>query len=84
MLFRSYPQVAQPEAPTGGSMVPNISDFGGYFLEVQYFAECVEKGQYPERVPPESSRQSVEICLAAKQSAETGKPVALRRSSPPA
>jgi len=79
-----YPKVARPEAPTGGSTVPNISDLDGYLLEVQYFVECVEKGKHPERVAPESSRQAVEICLAAKRSVETGRPVALRRSSPPA
>jgi predicted dehydrogenase len=72
-----HPEAPQPEAPMGASTVLNISDLGGYFLEVQYFVECVSKGQRPERVPPEASRQSVEVCLAAKRSVETGKPVTL-------
>jgi UDP-N-acetylglucosamine 3-dehydrogenase len=74
-----HPQAAQPEASMGESTIKNINDLGGYFLEVQYFVQCVLRGERPERVAPESSRQSVEVCLAAKQSVETGKPVRLRK-----
>jgi UDP-N-acetylglucosamine 3-dehydrogenase len=72
-----HPEASQPEASLGESAVKNINDLGGYFLEVQYFVECVVRGKRPERATPESSRQSVEVCLAAKQSVETGKVVRL-------
>ncbi len=73
-----HPEVPKPEASMGESTIKNINDLGGYFLEVQYFVQCIVKGERPERVAPESSRQSVEVCLAAKQSVETGKAVRLR------
>ncbi|MCJ7823076.1 MAG: Gfo/Idh/MocA family oxidoreductase [Armatimonadetes bacterium] len=55
----------------------NITDLGGYLVEVQYFVDCLDSGVKPDRVPPESSRQAVEICLAARRSVETGQPVRL-------
>jgi UDP-N-acetylglucosamine 3-dehydrogenase len=73
-----HPEAPKPDASMGESTVTNINDLGGYFLEVQYFVQCVLKGERPERATPESSRQSVEVCLAAKQSVETGKVVRLR------
>ncbi len=76
-----HPEAAQPEAALGESAVKNISDLGGYFLEVQYFVQSVVKGERPGRATPESSRQSVEVCLAAKQSVETGKAVRLGRKT---
>jgi UDP-N-acetylglucosamine 3-dehydrogenase len=72
-----HPEAPKPDASMGESTIKNISELGGYFLEVQYFVQCVMKGERPERATPESSRQSVEVCLAAKQSVETGKVVRL-------
>ncbi len=73
-----HPEVPQPDAAMGESTISNVKELGGYFLEVQYFVQCVRKGQWPEQSSPEASRQSVEVCLAAKESVETGRPVALR------
>jgi predicted dehydrogenase len=74
-----FPEVPQPEVPASDSAgsAGNIEALGGYFTEVQYFVDCVDRGQAPTTVTPEEAKQAVEICLAATKSAETGKPVAL-------
>jgi len=72
-----HPEPQQIAAPEGGNTGINIDDLDGYFLEIEYFLECIEKGERPARVPPEASRQAVAICLAAGESIRTGRPVAL-------
>ncbi len=75
----AHPEVPQPEVPTTGTAgaAGNIEALGGYFVEVQYFVNCLDKGEKPTTVTPEEAKQAVEICLAATRSAETGKPVPL-------
>ena len=41
----------------------NISNVDGYGAEIAYFADCVEKGEKPDRVTIESSATSVELAL---------------------
>jgi predicted dehydrogenase len=74
-----HPDVPQPEVPTTGSAgsAGNIEALGGYFTEVQYFVNCVDKGEAPTVVTPEEAKLAVDLCLAATKSAETGKPVSL-------
>ena len=45
--------------------------------EWAYFLRCVAEGQPPEIVPPADSRAAVAACLAAEESAATGKVVEL-------
>jgi len=75
----TYPEVPQPEVPAvaGAGSAGNISALGGYFVEVNYFVNCVDKGQKPTTVTAEEAKYAVELCLAATKSAETGKPVAV-------
>ncbi len=63
-----------PEAKVGSSEedAGNISDLGGYYNELEYYVDCLEAGKRPEIVTPESAREAVRICLAARKSAETG------------
>ena len=61
------PKVSNVEA--GG----NISSLGGYFNEIQYFLECLSRDKYPKVVTPQDARTSLQIVLAEKKSAETGK-----------
>jgi predicted dehydrogenase len=72
-----YPELVVPQASETVKTEGNISELGGYFLECQYFVDCLEHGLRPDRVPPVQSKQAVEICLAAIRSAETGAPVEL-------
>lgn len=53
------PEFPKMEAAGGG----NISDLGGYFLELEYFLNCLETGRKPEIVTPESSRESLVTTL---------------------
>jgi predicted dehydrogenase len=48
----------------------NISDLGGYFNEVKYFVDCVEKGHEPAIVTPEDALASVELIQKEFKSAE--------------
>jgi predicted dehydrogenase len=70
-----YPDLVVSQASETVQTEGNISELGGYFLECQYFVNCLERGRVPDRVPPAQSRQAVEICLAAIRSAESGAPV---------
>jgi predicted dehydrogenase len=72
-----YPEVPAVEVPsTGGAGTSgNISSLGGYFVEVNYFVNCLDKGEAPSVVTAEEAKLAVELCLAATKSVETGKPV---------
>ena len=53
------PVIAKMEAAGGG----NISDLGGYYLELKYFVERVSAGLPLEIVTPQTSRQSLATTL---------------------
>ncbi|HSV73076.1 MAG TPA: Gfo/Idh/MocA family oxidoreductase [Chthonomonadales bacterium] len=57
------PVVVEIEPMAAASAGGNISDLGGYYGEIRYFVECIEKGEEPVLVTPESSRQSLEVTL---------------------
>lgn len=67
------PQPKVSNVSAGG----NISSLGGYFNEIQYFIECISKGEYPAIVTPQDARTSLQIILAEQKSAETGKIIRL-------
>ncbi len=71
--YPEVPAVIAGEAAAGG----NIQTLGGYFLEIKYFVDCVEKGEPPSIVTPQDGVQAVEVTLAEIKSAETGKMVKL-------
>ena len=72
-----YPEVPQPEvrATASAGTAGNISALGGYFVEVQYFVDCLARGETPSVVTPEEAKYAVQLCLAATNSAETGQVV---------
>lgn len=74
-----HPEVPQPEVPTAGraGTAGNIEALGGYFVEIQYFVECLDRGEEPTIVTPREARDAVRLCLAATESAESGRPVAV-------
>ncbi len=45
--------------------------------ELAYFADCVATGKKPTVITPEESREAVRACLAAEESAATGKIITL-------
>jgi len=54
------PEFPKMEAQGGG----NISDLGGYYVELKYFVDRLESGEPFEVVTPETSMQSLETTLA--------------------
>ena len=69
------PELPPPIPPldAGG----NIDDLGAYYREIEYFLQCVESGQQPQRVTPEEALESVRVSLAEIESAATGKAVSV-------
>lgn len=63
-----------PEVSVGASSESggNISSLGGYFLELQYFVNCVKNNKFPQIVTPADARESVRYCLASKKSIVSG------------
>ncbi len=47
-----------------GSEVVEVDDRDGYYHEMAYFIQCLRSGKKPEKVLPQSARQSIEIALA--------------------
>lgn len=45
--------------------------------ELSYFVNCVAQGKRPEVITPQESREAVRACLAAEESAKSGKIVTL-------
>ncbi len=55
----------------------NISSLGGYFNELSYFIDCIERGRHPEVATPAQGAGSVRTVLAEIKSAATGRTVKL-------
>jgi len=73
------PPIPAVEVPTtaGAGATGNISALGGYFIEVKYFVDCVDKNQTPTTVTPQEAKEAVQLCVAAAKSARIGQPVTL-------
>ncbi len=71
------PTLPDPGIKVSGGSSGNISDLGGYYNEIKYFTECILEGRHPRTVTPQSAREAVRICLAARESAESGSPTEL-------
>ncbi len=69
-MLTFYPTDAEP-------YTPEVASQTGYERELAYFVQCMENDQPPERVTPQSARESVRVIMAEQQSAETGEVVRL-------
>lgn len=56
---------------------PEIREKDPYEIEIGYFIECLKNDKPIEVVKPIDARRALEVCLAAKQSAEAGKTIRL-------
>jgi len=66
-----------PKVPQSKETGGNISSLGGYFNELNYFIDCVEKGRAPELATPTQAAESVRTVLAEIKSAASGRTVKL-------
>lgn len=62
------------EAQGGGG---NVASLGGYFNELRYFVDCLERGTHPAIATPAQGAESVRTVLAEIRSAATGRTVRL-------
>lgn len=70
-------EVQQVKAGSSTAKTGNISSLGGYFLELEYFIDCLEKKKAPAIATPDQALESVRVTLAeivsAKQNGKTVK-----------
>ena len=66
------PELPKVEVGQSTETSGNISDLGGYFLELKYFIDCVKAGKKPEILTPEDAMLAVKVCLAAIKSSKAG------------
>ena len=68
---------AQPRVGNSNSGSGNISALGGYYNELRYFVECIERDRHPEVATPSQAAESVRTVRAEIKSAATGRTVRL-------
>lgn len=61
-----------PRAGSSSLRDGNVSSLGGYYSELKYFIQCLEKGQHPKIATGEQAVRSVKTVLAEIQSLERG------------
>ena len=66
-----YPEIQSKKTETD----ENISELGGFYKEIKYFVECVERDRAPEVITPEEAKDSLELVLAELKSAESGEKI---------
>lgn len=71
------PKLPEPEVGESTETSGNVGSLGGYYNEIKYFLNCIKTGQKPDIVTPETARDAVRICIAARESVLSGKPVEL-------
>ncbi|MES2309746.1 MAG: Gfo/Idh/MocA family oxidoreductase [Verrucomicrobiota bacterium] len=62
-------EIKAVESGTSTAKTGNISSLGGYFLELQYFIDCLEKKKAPQIATPDQGIESVRVTLAEMKSA---------------
>lgn len=62
----------------GDAFTPEVEPGDGWSLEIAHFVRAVNGQKVPEIITPAQSLNSVKLVLAEKQSAQTGKEVAIR------
>ncbi len=74
--------VEQPDAGESAAGVGNISSLGGYFNELKYFVDCLERGEAPQLATLHQAAESLETVLLEVESARTGRTVVLPAIDP--
>jgi predicted dehydrogenase len=66
-----------PKVASANGNGGNISSLGGYFNELRYFIDCLERDEHPAIATPAQGAESVRTVLAEIRSAATGRTVRL-------
>ncbi len=69
-LFRLY-------KPDGTASEPTVPAEDGFVTQLRYFVRCLAEGQPPRLCPPQESYDVMRVMTASRQSAETGRVIAL-------
>lgn len=56
---------------------PALQAEDGYFAEIEYFLQCIERNEQPKVSTPQESRDAVALALLEKESVLSGAPVAV-------
>jgi predicted dehydrogenase len=70
-----HPEVPKVGAGESKGTGGNISNLGGYFVEIDYFLDCIRQGKKPSVVTPESSAEAVKAAGLEVRAIVAGKPV---------
>jgi predicted dehydrogenase len=62
----------------GDAFTPDVEKGDGYSLEIAHFVKAVSGQKVPEVITPAQSLNSIKLILAEKQSAQSGKEVAIQ------
>ena len=79
MLYESGKEPLKVDVNTALAMDTdtNLSDLGPYVAENDYFLRCIERGEAPALVTPESALTSLSVVMQEIESARTGRAVAV-------
>lgn len=78
MEGESYaPELPEPEVGESTETSGNVGSLGGYYNEIKYYISCIKAGKHPTIVTPEDAREAVKICIAARESVQTGRQIDL-------
>ncbi|UCD28099.1 MAG: Gfo/Idh/MocA family oxidoreductase [Planctomycetota bacterium] len=64
--------------PDSEPETPEMRGDDGYFREVDYFLNCIEKDKDPQTTTPHQSRDAVALALAEGESVRIGEPVKIK------
>lgn len=71
--------VTQPSAGSSRTDIGNVSSLGGYFNELTYFIDCLEKGRMPALATPAQAAESLRVVLAEIESVQRGRIVPIKK-----
>ena len=57
---------------TGRTLTPKVAAGDGYSREIDYFLDCIRKGEKPTRVTPEDARDALKVAWAEMKAVRTG------------
>jgi predicted dehydrogenase len=79
MLYESGSEARQVDVSDALAMETdtNLSDLGPYVAENDYFLRCIERGEAPTLVTPQSALTSLSVVMKEIESARTGRAVTL-------